>query len=135
MLEREIGAGGMARVYLATLRGAGGFEKRLVLKQIRPEFASDEAFVWRFVGRGQNGGRAQPLEHRARVRARGGTGRLLHRDGVLLRGDALRDADRDRQALEPVEGAYVGVEICRALDYAHRRAEASSTATSRRATS
>ena len=30
VLEREIAAGGMARVYLATLRGAVGFEKRLV---------------------------------------------------------------------------------------------------------
>src|SRR5262245_1626757 len=34
VLEREIGAGGMARVFQATLRGAGGFEKRLVVKQI-----------------------------------------------------------------------------------------------------
>src|SRR6187549_1603218 len=49
VLEREIAAGGMARVYLATLRGAVGFEKRLVVKQIRTELASDEAFVTRFV--------------------------------------------------------------------------------------
>src|SRR5215510_2664604 len=49
VLEREIGTGGMARVYLATLRGAGGFEKRLVVKQIRAELASDAAFVKRFV--------------------------------------------------------------------------------------
>ena len=49
VLEREIGTGGMARVYLATLRGAGGFEKRLVVKQIRAELASDAAFVRRFV--------------------------------------------------------------------------------------
>src|SRR5512139_1461066 len=49
VLEREIAAGGMAKVLLATLRGAVGFEKRLVVKQIRPELASDEAFVRRFV--------------------------------------------------------------------------------------
>ena len=30
VLERELSRGGMARVVLATLRGAGGFEKRLV---------------------------------------------------------------------------------------------------------
>jgi hypothetical protein len=29
VLERELASGGMARVFLATLRGAGGFEKRL----------------------------------------------------------------------------------------------------------
>src|SRR5258708_33724085 len=49
ILERELASGGMAVVYLATLRGAGGFEKRLVVKQIRAELASDEAFVRRFV--------------------------------------------------------------------------------------
>src|SRR6478609_4582208 len=49
VLEREIAAGGMARVFLATLRGAVGFQKRLVVKQIRAELANDERFVERFV--------------------------------------------------------------------------------------
>ena len=49
VLERQIASGGMAVVYLATLRGAGGFEKRLVVKQIRAELATDEAFIRRFV--------------------------------------------------------------------------------------
>src|SRR6478736_6928727 len=49
VLEGELSSGGMARVFLATLRGAGGFEKRLVVKQIRAELATDEAFVKRFV--------------------------------------------------------------------------------------
>ena len=49
-LVREcVGRGGMARVLLATLRGAGGFEKRLVVKQIRDELAYDNTFVGRFV--------------------------------------------------------------------------------------
>src|SRR5471032_2360062 len=49
VLERELARGGMARVVLATLRGAGGFEKRLVVKQIRDELAYDDEFVRRFV--------------------------------------------------------------------------------------
>src|SRR5580692_7407998 len=49
VLERELARGGMARVVLATLRGAGGFEKKLVVKQIRDELASDDEFVKRFV--------------------------------------------------------------------------------------
>ena len=49
VLERELARGGMARVLLATLRGAGGFEKKLVVKQIRDELAFDEDFVTRFV--------------------------------------------------------------------------------------
>src|SRR5277367_5847759 len=49
VLERELARGGMARVVLATLRGAGGFEKKLVVKQIRDELAFDEEWVKRFV--------------------------------------------------------------------------------------
>src|SRR5258708_20635652 len=49
VLERELARGGMARVTLATLRGAGGFEKKLVVKQIRDDLASDDEFVRRFV--------------------------------------------------------------------------------------
>jgi serine/threonine protein kinase len=49
VLERPLAVGGMARVFLATLRGAGGFEKKLVVKQIRAELATDDAFVRRFV--------------------------------------------------------------------------------------
>ena len=49
VLERELSRGGMARVVLATLRGAGGFEKRLVVKQIRDELSFDQQFVRRFV--------------------------------------------------------------------------------------
>ena len=49
VLERELARGGMARVVLATLRGAGGFEKKLVVKQIRDELACDDDFVSRFV--------------------------------------------------------------------------------------
>ena len=49
VLEREIAAGGMARVYLATLRGAVGFEKRLVVnKPLRVEVPSNEARTYDF---------------------------------------------------------------------------------------
>ena len=49
VLERELSRGGMARVMLATLKGAGGFEKKLVVKQIRDELSHDGEFVRRFV--------------------------------------------------------------------------------------
>jgi hypothetical protein len=35
--------------------------------------------------------------------------------------ELLRASGRDGRALTPEEGAYVGIEVCRALDYAHRR--------------
>src|SRR5690606_2719181 len=45
LLDEEIARGGMSRVFAARLRGVGGFEKRLVVKQIRPELARDPRFV------------------------------------------------------------------------------------------
>ena len=37
LLDEEIARGGMSRVFSARLRGLGGFEKRLVVKQVLPE--------------------------------------------------------------------------------------------------
>ncbi|MBL4684910.1 MAG: serine/threonine protein kinase, partial [Nannocystaceae bacterium] len=44
-----IGSGGMARLYLARTTGLGGFEKRVVLKQIHPHLAQDAEFIARFI--------------------------------------------------------------------------------------
>lgn len=122
MLEREIAAGGMARVYLATLRGAGGFEKRLVVKQIRPELASDQGFVERFVKEAKT---AVELSHPNIVPVY----ELGVEQGVYYiamehcDGATLSDLLATTGPLDPEEGAYLGVEVCRALDYAHRRAQ------------
>lgn len=48
LLER-IATGGMAEVYLARSVGLAGFEKRLVIKRIRPELARDPQFVQLFI--------------------------------------------------------------------------------------
>lgn len=110
----------MARVFLATLRGARGFEKRLVVKQIRPELASDQAFIQRFVSEAKT---TVELSHSNIVPVyelgvEQGTYYIALEfcEGVPL-AELLAAAP-----LTPAEGAHVGVEICRALDYAHRRA-------------
>ncbi len=122
VLERELARGGMARVVLATLRGAGGFEKKLVVKQIRDELASDEEFVRRFVEEAKT---TVALAHPNIV--------PVYELGVELgtyflameyvAGASLAELLRTcgDKGLSPEEGAYVGVEVCRALDYAHRR--------------
>jgi eukaryotic-like serine/threonine-protein kinase len=121
VLERELAAGGMARVFLATLRGAVGFEKRLVVKQIRAELASDEAFVRRFVEEAKT---AVELNHPNIVPVY----ELGVEQGVYYiamercEGVALSELLAETGPLSAEEGAYVGIEICRALDYAHRRA-------------
>lgn len=121
VLEREIAAGGMARVYLATLRGAVGFEKRLVVKQIRTELASDEAFVTRFVEEAKT---AVELSHPniVPVYELGVEQGVYYIAMELCEGLTLSEVLAETGPLSAVEGAYVGAEICRALDYAHRRA-------------
>ena len=130
VLERELARGGMARVVLATLRGAGGFEKKLVVKQIREELACDDDFVRRFVEEAKT---TVALSHPNIVPVyelgvERGTYFLAMEfvEGAslaeLLRASTQPTTDGGaRVGLSPDEAAYVGVEVCRALDYAHRR--------------
>ena len=125
VLERELATGGMARVLLATLRGAGGFEKKLVVKQIRDELAVDHEFVQRFVEEAKT---TVALSHPNIVPVYElgielGTYYLAMElvDGVSVDQLLLKQADGRKAGLTPEEGAYIGVEVCRALDYAHRR--------------
>jgi serine/threonine-protein kinase len=127
VLERELARGGMARVVLATLRGAGGFEKKLVVKQVRDDLACDEEFVRRFVEEAKT---TVALAHPNIVPVYElgvelGTYFLAmeYVEGASL-AELLRASARPGEpatGLSPEEGAYVGVEVCRALDYAHRR--------------
>ena len=120
VLERELASGGMARVYLATLRGAVGFEKRLVVKQIRPELALDEAFVERFVEEAKI---AVELSHPniVPVYELGVEQGVYYIAMELCEGLTLTEILADTGPLDAAEGAQIGIEICRALDYAHRR--------------
>src|SRR5581483_10125614 len=45
----RLGVGGMAEVFKCRLSGLGGFNKLVVVKRIRPELASDPAFVDMFL--------------------------------------------------------------------------------------
>jgi serine/threonine-protein kinase len=111
----------MARVFLATLRGAGGFEKKLVLKQIRAELATDEAFVRRFVDEAKT---TVELSHAniVPVYELGVEQGIYYLAMELCDGVTLAELLKSTGKLTPEEVAYVGIEICRALDYAHRKA-------------
>lgn len=119
LLEREIARGGMARVHLAMLRGLGGFEKRLVVKEILPELASDPRFVSMFVEEAKV---LVALSHPNIVPVY----ELGIVDGTYflamehVEGATLADLVQKRP-LEPAEAARVGAEIADALAYAHER--------------
>src|SRR5689334_22347117 len=111
----------MARVFLATLRGASGFEKKLVVKQIRAELATDEGFVRRFVDEAKT---TVELSHAniVPVYELGVEQGIYYLAMELCDGVTLGELLKNSGKLTPEEGAYVGIEICRALDYAHRKA-------------
>lgn len=48
VLERPLGSGGMAEVFLARRTGPHGFTKRVAIKRILPEFACDAQFIQMF---------------------------------------------------------------------------------------
>jgi serine/threonine protein kinase len=49
LIERRLAAGGMAEVFVAKRTGPHGFEKKVALKRILPQFAVDTDFVHMFI--------------------------------------------------------------------------------------
>jgi serine/threonine protein kinase len=120
LLKRRLARGGMADVFLASLSGAEGFEKELVVKLIRPDLSADEAFVRRFVDEAKTCVRlAHP--NIVPIFELGVEHGVLYMVMELVRGVTLGELLRDSGALSADEGAYVTLEVARALDHAHRR--------------
>jgi serine/threonine-protein kinase len=119
LLDEEIARGGMARVYRARLRGVGGFEKRLVVKQVLPELASDPRFVEMFVEEAKT---LVQMSHPNVVPVY----ELGIVDGVYflamehVEGATLSEILKTRP-LGPALAAHVGFQVCGALSYAHVR--------------
>jgi eukaryotic-like serine/threonine-protein kinase len=117
-IVRPLGEGGMGRVLLAEVAGAGGFARRVVLKLVRDEL--DEALK-------------QALLDEARV-----TATLVHRNIVPVL-DLHESGAQRLVVLEHIDGmdlrqllrltplldwplaAFIGGEVAAALDFAHRR--------------
>ena len=102
------------------LQGSRKDFRRLVVKQIRTELASDEAFVTRFVEEAKT---AVELSHPniVPVYELGVEQGVYYIAMELCEGLTLSEVLAETGPLGPAEGAYVGAEICRALDNAHRR--------------
>ncbi|HXU71789.1 MAG TPA: serine/threonine-protein kinase [Polyangia bacterium] len=117
-IVRPLGEGGMGRVLLAEVEGAGGFARRVVLKLVRDEL--DESLK-------------QALVEEARV-----TATLVHRNIVPVL-DLQESGAQRLVVLEHIDGmdvqqllrrtplvdwplaAFIAGEVAAALDYAHRR--------------
>jgi eukaryotic-like serine/threonine-protein kinase len=123
IVRRKLAEGGMAEIYLCTAQGAEGFEKEVVIKQVRPFMASDPGFVEMFIAEARLASR---LNHANVVQI---FDFEKHEDTYYLameyvRGCTLWDLRKKcKERMEPVPPvlvAHIGVEVARGLHYAHR---------------
>ncbi|WP_225412948.1 serine/threonine protein kinase [Stigmatella hybrida] len=123
IVRRKLAEGGMAEIYLCTAQGAEGFEKEVVIKQVRAFLASDPGFVEMFIAEARLASR---LNHANVVQI---FDFEKHEDTYYLameyvRGCTLWDLRKkckeQREPMPPVLVAHIGVEVARGLHYAHR---------------
>jgi serine/threonine-protein kinase len=122
LLHDRIGAGGMAEVFKATYCPEGGFEKTVALKKILPSYAADADFLRLFRLEAELCSR---LNHPNIVQVVD-FGR--HGDSFFLAMEFV-DGLSLKRVLDVYQGVglplpavtYLGIELCQALDYVHRR--------------
>ncbi len=116
----------MAELYVCSSRGPEGFEKEVVIKQIRPSLSSDPQFVRMFIDEARLASR---LNHPNVVQVFDFD---KHEDAYYLameyvRGQSLAEMRRrckSRMAVFPsILVAHIGTEVARGLHYVHRLTE------------
>ena len=123
-LLKRIAQGGMGEIFVARMRGAAGFEKRVIIKTILEHLAAEPEFVTKFLDEGRI---VVQLTHGNIVPVFD----MGEQDGEYfiameyIPGRDLRDIVKrlERQGtLLPVEmSLHIVSEVCKGLDYAHRK--------------
>ena len=122
-LERRIAAGGMAEVFVAHREGAQGFRRRVAVKTILPQLASDPDFVTMFSDEARL---AAQLEHPniAQVFDFGETEGACYLAMEFIEGASvnrtLRAANASDRTIPLAVVLHVGIAAARALAYASR---------------
>ena len=126
-LLSQIAVGGMAEIYEAVQSGVSGFEKKLALKVIHPNYSEDQEFVRMLIDEAKL---AVQLQH-ANIVQTYDLGKVDDQyyiamelvDGVdayrMLRRASEHDLDIPFEVV-----AYIGQEVSAGLDYAHKKTDA-----------
>ncbi|MCE9571942.1 MAG: protein kinase [Deltaproteobacteria bacterium] len=126
-VDRRLGVGGMAEVFLCRRRGIGGFDKQVVIKRIRPDITHDPAFLGMFLDEARV---AANLSHPNIVQIF----EIDELDGVpyiameYVHGPTLAHLLRLRPTARPPrygEFAQLGAGVAAGLHYAHNARDAS----------
>ncbi|WP_224248177.1 serine/threonine-protein kinase [Hyalangium gracile] len=124
-LLRPLGEGGMARVYLALARSAGGFERLFVIKRLHEPLARQPEAVAQFMDEARLGAslvhsNVVPVYDFGEV-----DGEYYLASEYILGRDldtvVRRSFERDGDPLEPATVFFVAQEVLKALGYAHTR--------------
>lgn len=123
VINRQIAEGGMAEIYLGSIKGPEGFEKEVVIKRIKPFLAAEEDFVKMFVSEARV---ASSLAHAniVQIFEFGHDDQSLYLAMEYVHGHSLWEI-RKRSAemmnrMRPELAAHVCSEVARALNFAHR---------------
>ena len=126
LLLKKLAVGGMAEIYRAKTYGVDGFEKELVIKRILPHCSADKDFIDMLI---QEAKLTVLLSHANIVQvydfSKVGDDyyiamELIH--GVNLRDIVYRCKEKGTP-VSPAIAVYVASEICKGLDYAHRKTD------------
>ena len=122
----KIAVGGMAEVFKAKSFSHGGFEKLLVIKRILQHLSDNDEFVEMFIDEAKI---SVELQHPNIVQIYD-FGRIQENHFIAMEcveGKDVKDILRklaERRKLLPTEYAvYIAHEICKGLDYAHKRTD------------
>ena len=125
-LLRRLATGGMGEIYLARTTGAGGFEKRVIIKTILPHLARQQEFVTKFLDEGRivvqlTHGNIVPVFDMGEEDGEYFIA-MEYVPGLDLRAILKRLQAREQRL--PIELAlYVATELCKGLGYAHRKTD------------
>lgn len=121
-LIRRIAIGGMAEIFLASIQGEAGFERRIIIKKILPRHADEPEFARRLIDEGLL---ASKLHHANIVQVldlgRIGPDYFIAMefvDGVDLRAALARAVERGVRLPVPI-ATHMLWQVARALAYAH----------------
>lgn len=126
-LLEKLAVGGMAEIYKAKTFGAEGFEKELAIKRILPHAAEDKEFINMLIDEAKL---SVLLSHAniVQVYDLGKVGQDYFISMEYIHGINFRDILyklREKNQRMPTDLAvYVASEVCKGLDYAHRKTDA-----------
>jgi len=125
-LLEKLAVGGMAEIYKAKTYGAEGFEKLLAIKRILPHAAADKEFINMLIDEAKL---SVLLSHAniVQVYDLGKVGEDYFISMEFIHGINLRDVLyrlREKNKRLPIDlSVYAASEICKGLDYAHRKTD------------